>query len=90
MSRFAATVLIQSTAFKGMKMSVQNQNPNRYDVAQLSAQLHAHFEQCSCARGPLHRLRCVAEALDDFLAPRFVSVLTVMTTVVVVGASFST
>jgi hypothetical protein len=31
----------------------------------------------------------MAEALDAFLAPRFVSVLAVMTTVVVVGASLS-
>ena len=70
-------------------MPVQTQNPNRYDVAQLSAQLRAHFKQCSRALGPLHRLHCHVEALDAFLAPRFVSVLTVMTAAVVVGASLS-
>jgi hypothetical protein len=79
-----------STAFEGVKMSVQFQYPGRQDSAQLSAQLRAHFKQCSLALGPVHRLRCFAEALDAFLAPRFVSVLTVVTTVVVVGASFST
>jgi hypothetical protein len=34
-------------------------------------------------------VRCLAEALDAFLAPRFVSVLTVVTAFVVVGASLS-
>lgn len=66
-------------------MSVQTHDLNRYD----SAQLRAHFRQCVFALGPLHRLRCIAEGLDAFLAPRFVSVLTVMTTVVVVGVSLS-
>lgn len=66
-------------------MSFQTHDLNRYD----SAQLRAHFRQCVFALGPLHRLRCIAESLDAFLAPRFVSVLAVMTTVVVVGASLS-
>ena len=66
-------------------MSFQTYDLNRYE----SAQLHAHFRQCVFALGPLHRLRCIAEALDAFLAPRFVSVLTVMTALVVVGASLS-
>jgi hypothetical protein len=65
-------------------MSFQTHDLNRYD----SVQLRAHFRQCVFALGPLHRLRCIAEALDAFLAPRFVSVLTVMA-VVVVGASLS-
>jgi hypothetical protein len=64
-------------------MSVQSHDANRNDAAQL----RAHFKQCAFALGRLHRLRCMGEALDAFLAPRFVSVLTVMTTVVVVGAS---
>lgn len=66
-------------------MAFQTHDLNRYD----SAQLRAHFRQCVFALGPLHRLRCIAESLDAFLAPRFVSVLAVMTTVVVVGASLS-
>jgi hypothetical protein len=70
-------------------MFVQTQKMNRYDSAQLSAQLRAHVRQCTFALGPLHRLRCIAEALDAFLAPRFVSVLTMMTMVAVIGASFS-
>ena len=36
-----------------------------------------HLRQCAFARGPMHRLRCIAEALDAFLAPRFVTLLTV-------------
>jgi hypothetical protein len=50
--------------------------------------LGQHIRQCAFARGPLHRLRCVAEALDAFLAPRFVTTLALLTMVVVlVGAS---
>ena len=66
-------------------MSIQVHDANRHEAAQL----RAHFRQCAFALGPLHRVRCLAEALDAFLAPRFISVLTVMTTVVVVGASLS-
>ncbi len=64
-------------------MAIQVLDANRHD----SAQLRAHFRQCVFALGRLHRLRCMGEALDAFLAPRFVSVFTVMTAVVVVGAS---
>ncbi len=47
-----------------------------------------HLRQCAAfARGPLHRLRYVAEALDDFLAPRFVTTLTVLTVLVLLGSS---
>jgi hypothetical protein len=54
-----------------------------------STRLADHFRECHrFARGPLHRLRCVAEALDAFLAPRFVTTLALlMTVVVLVGAS---
>jgi hypothetical protein len=53
-----------------------------------ATRLADHFRQCRFARGPLHRLRCVAEALDAFLAPRFVTTLALLTIVVVlVGAS---
>lgn len=47
-----------------------------------------HFRQCAFARGPLHSLRCAAEAADAFLAPRFVTTLVLMTAVVLLGASF--
>ncbi len=46
-----------------------------------------HLRQCAFARGPMHRLRCIAEALDAFLAPRFVTLLTV--TMVLVLASLA-
>ena len=37
--------------------------------------LRDHMLRCATARGPLHRLRCAAEAVDTFLAPRFVTTL---------------
>jgi hypothetical protein len=50
--------------------------------------LGQHIRQCAFDRGPLHRLRCVAEALNAFFAPRFVTTLALLTTLVVlVGAS---
>ncbi len=49
--------------------------------------LDDHFRQCAFALGPLHRFHCAAEALDDFLAPRFVTLLAVMTAVVFAGSS---
>lgn len=53
------------------------------------AQLRVHLGQCVVALGPLHRLGCVVEALDAFLAPRFVSVVAVVTAMVVVGVSLA-
>ncbi|RZT97757.1 hypothetical protein [Rivibacter subsaxonicus] len=37
--------------------------------------LRDHLLCCAQARSPLHRLRCVAESIDDFMAPRFVTTL---------------
>ena len=51
-------------------------------------QLSDHFRQCAFARGPMHGLRCAAEALDAFLAPRFVTTLVLLTVVALLGASF--
>jgi hypothetical protein len=48
---------------------------NGYD----QAQLRAHVNQCVLALGRFNRLRCIAEALNAFLAPRFISVLAVLT-----------
>ena len=45
-------------------------------------QLGDHFRQCAFALSPLHRLRCMAEALNAFLAPRFVTTLAVLMVVV--------
>ena len=48
--------------------------------------LNDHLRQCVCALGPMHRARCAVESLDAFLAPRFVSLLLVMTVLVLVVA----
>lgn len=37
--------------------------------------LYLHLQQCAYARGRLHGLRCVVEAIDGLVAPRFVSTL---------------
>ena len=44
-----------------------------------------HFRQCAFARGPMHRLHCAAEAVDAFLAPRFVTTLALLTAFVGLG-----
>lgn len=49
--------------------------------------LDDHFRQCAFARGRLHRLACAIEALDAFLAPRFVTTLALLTVLVMVGAA---
>jgi hypothetical protein len=41
--------------------------------------LGQHLLQCSRAGGRLHRLRCAVEAIDAFLAPRFVTTTGAMT-----------
>lgn len=41
--------------------------------------LNLHVQQCADARGRLHRLRCVVEAIDGLVAPRFVTTLGVTT-----------
>lgn len=50
--------------------------------------LRQHLQHCAFARGRLHRLRCAIEALDDFLAPRFVSTLGAMTLLVLAGLAW--
>jgi hypothetical protein len=42
-----------------------------------------HCRRCEAARGRLHRVRCAAEAVHGFLAPRLITSLAVV--VVVVG-----
>lgn len=49
--------------------------------------LRDHVQQCAFARGPLHGLWCTIEALDVFLAPRFVTTLAVLTVVLLAGVS---
>jgi len=50
--------------------------------------LSDHLLCCAQARSPLHRLRCVAESIDDFLAPRFVTTLA-LTMLVLAGATLA-
>ena len=40
--------------------------------------LRDHMLNCAAGRGPLYRLQCVAETVDGFLAPRFVTTLGVL------------
>ena len=48
--------------------------------------LREHMRNCAALRSPMYRLQCVAEAVDGFLAPRFVTTLG-MLLVVLAGAS---
>ena len=50
------------------------------------ALLRDHMLSCARSRGPLHRLQCVTESIDAFLAPRFVTTLA-LTLAVLVGAA---
>ncbi len=52
--------------------------------------LRHHLQECARARGRLHRLRCAVEALDAFLAPRFVTALAVVATIVLASLVLST
>ena len=49
--------------------------------------LREHLRQCAFASAPRHRLFCTIEALHEFFAPRFVTTLTVITAVILVGVS---
>lgn len=43
--------------------------------------LGQHLLHCVRARGRLHRLHCAVEAIDAFLAPRFVTTTGAMTAI---------
>ncbi len=43
-----------------------------------NTQLQQHLAHCAAACSKLHRLRTAAEAVDAFLAPRFVSTVVVL------------
>ncbi len=45
------------------------------------SELGAHIERCNGCRGRWFQLRCVADAVHDFVAPRFVTTLLVAGTV---------
>ena len=48
--------------------------------------LGEHVQRCADATGAWHRLRCATEAIDSFLAPRFVTTLAL--TLVVLAGTF--
>lgn len=50
------------------------------------ALLHDHMVRCGSASGPLYRLKRMAESVDAFLAPRFVTTLG-LTLLVLAGTS---
>ncbi len=58
--------------------STTDSDSDRSDLGQ-------HLRQCAQSRGRLHRLRCVAQAFDAFLMPRFVTTLGVVTLLMLVG-----
>jgi hypothetical protein len=60
---------------------------NCHPVSPDPTRLNDHLSQCAVALGPMHRLRCAAEVVDAFLAPRFVSLLLVMSALLVTGLS---
>ncbi len=47
--------------------------------------LSEHARQCMLACGPMHRVRCAAEAVHGFLARRFVTTLAVATGLAAAG-----
>ena len=47
--------------------------------------LGAHMDSCKDAHGRLFALRCIAEALNSFIAPRFMTTLVVVT--LLIGAT---
>ncbi len=55
--------------------------------ARESALLGAHYERCKGSTGRWFTIGCLVESLDSFVAPRFVTTLVVIGTVVAVGAS---
>ena len=48
-------------------------------------ELGDHLDRCKGSRGRLFTLRCVAETLNAFVAPRFVSTLLVVTLLIGAG-----
>ena len=57
-------------------------------AAHSASSLSEHARQCMVACGPMHRVRCAAEAAHGFLAHRFVTTLTVAAAVAASGWPF--
>jgi len=49
--------------------------------------LQTHLQQCSFAAGAVHRLSCVLEAVEAFIAPRLISVLVVVAVLIEISLS---
>ncbi len=48
--------------------------------------LREELGRCKRPRGPLFSLQCFAERLDEFLAPRFITIVMVATLLIVAAA----
>jgi hypothetical protein len=46
------------------------------------SELHAHIGRCNGSRGRWFMLRCIADAVHDFVAPRFVTTLFIAAAVI--------
>lgn len=59
-----------------------------YPHAADSSSLQRHLHQCLCASGRTHRLRCVVESVHAVCAPRFVTLVLLLTLVVLAGSAW--
>ena len=77
-------------------MHSSNANSPRWSTASIAdatdtapmelRELGAHVDRCNCSRGRWFALRCAADAVHDFVAPRFVTTLCIAAAVVGVAA----
>ena len=77
-------------------MNVHTVTPPRWTTAAFSdpadtspmelLNLSAHVGDCNGCRGRWFTLRCVADAVHDFIAPRFVTTLVIAAAVIGLGA----
>lgn len=50
------------------------------------ARLCEHLHQCAHAHGRLHRLHCLVDAVADFVAPRLVTSMAVLTVLLIASS----
>jgi hypothetical protein len=77
-------------------MNAQAVTPPRWSTASIAdatdtspmelSELGAHVSRCNGCRGRWFALRCVADAVHGFVAPRFVTTLFIAGTVIAVAA----
>ncbi len=61
--------------------------PDATDTSPMElSELGAHIDRCNGCRGRWFALRCAADAVHDFVAPRFVTTLLVATVVMGLAA----